>query len=51
VMSTVEAALNSTAAVTAEDIVQHIRPQTRDRTLVLIGRITACVVIVLAMIW
>ena len=51
VMSTVEAALNSTATVTAEDIVQHIRPQTKDRTLVLIGRITACVVIVLAMIW
>jgi SSS family solute:Na+ symporter len=51
VMSTVEAALNSTAAVTAEDIVQHIRPQTKDRTLVLIGRMTACVVIVLAMIW
>ncbi len=51
VMSTVEAALNSTAAVTAEDIVQHIRPQTNDRTLVLIGRITACIVIVLAMIW
>ncbi|MHC4748574.1 MAG: sodium:solute symporter family transporter, partial [Planctomycetota bacterium] len=51
VMSTVEAALNSTATVTAEDIVQHIRPQTKDRTLVLIGRITACIVIVLAMIW
>jgi len=51
VMSTVEAALNSTATVTAEDIVRHIRPQTRDRTLVLIGRITACVVIVLAMLW
>jgi SSS family solute:Na+ symporter len=51
VMSTVEAALNSTATVTAEDIVQHIRPQTKDRTLVLIGRITAGVVIVLAMFW
>ena len=51
VMSTVEAALNSTATVTAEDIVRHIRPQTKDRTLVLIGRITACIVIVLAMIW
>ena len=51
VMSTVEAALNSTATVTAEDIVQRIRPQTKDRTLVLIGRITAGVVIVLAMIW
>jgi len=51
VMSTVEAALNSTATVTAEDIAKHIRPQTKDQTLVLIGRITACVVIVLAMIW
>jgi SSS family solute:Na+ symporter len=51
VMSTVEAALNSTATVTAEDIVRHIRPQTKDPMLVLIGRITACVVIVLAMIW
>ncbi|MHC4356740.1 MAG: sodium:solute symporter family transporter, partial [Planctomycetota bacterium] len=51
VMSTVEAALNSTAAVTAEDIVKHIRPQTKDRALVLIGRVTACVIIVLAMIW
>ncbi|UCE46415.1 MAG: sodium/solute symporter [Phycisphaerales bacterium] len=51
VMSTVEAALNSTATVTAEDIIRHIRPQTKDGTLVLIGRITACVVIVLAMLW
>ena len=51
VMSTVEAALNSTATVTAEDIVQHIWPKIKDRTLVLIGRITAGVVIVLAMIW
>ncbi len=51
VMSTVEAALNSTATVTAEDIVRHIRPQTKDAALVLIGRITACVVIVLAMLW
>jgi SSS family solute:Na+ symporter len=51
VMSTVEAALNSTATVTAEDIVRHIRPQTKDGTLVLIGRITACIVIVLAMLW
>jgi len=51
VMSTVEAALNSTATVTAEDIVRHLRPQIKDRTLVLIGRITAGIVIVLAMIW
>ena len=50
-MSTIEAALNSTATVTAEDIVKRLRPQTRDRTLVLVGRITAAVVILLAMLW
>jgi len=51
VMSTVEAALNSTATVTADDIVKYLRPNIKDATLVLIGRITAGVVIVLAMIW
>jgi hypothetical protein len=51
VMSTVEAALNSTATVTAEDICKHIWPSLKDSSLVLIGRITAVVVIVLAMIW
>lgn len=51
VMSTVEAALNSTATVTAEDICKQIWPGLGDRTLVLIGRVTAGVVIVLAMIW
>ncbi|MFC1502014.1 sodium/solute symporter [bacterium] len=50
-MSTIEAALNSTATVTAEDIVKRLRPKTKDRTLVLVGRITACVVILLAMAW
>jgi len=50
-MSTIEAALNSTATVTAEDIVKRLRPQTEDRTLVLIGRITAGIVILLAMAW
>lgn len=51
VMSTVESALNSTATVTAEDIVKRLRPETADATLVLIGRVTAVVVIILAMIW
>lgn len=50
-MSTIEAALNSTATLTAEDIVKRLRPDTRDATLVLIGRITAGVVVVLAMLW
>lgn len=51
VMSTVEAAMNSTATVTAEDLCKRIWPSLKDRTLVLIGRITAGTVIVLAMIW
>lgn len=50
-MSTIEAALNSTATLTAEDIVKRLRPETEDASLVLIGRITAGVVIVLAMLW
>ena len=50
-MSTIEAALNSTATVTAEDIVKRLRPGIKDRTLVLIGRITAAAVILLAMAW
>jgi len=50
-MSTIEAALNGIAAVTAEDIVKRLRPQTRDRSLVWIGRATAIIVILLAMGW
>ena len=50
-MSTIEAALNSTATLTAEDIVKRLRPETRDSSLVLIGRITAGVVMLLAMLW
>jgi SSS family solute:Na+ symporter len=50
-MSTIEAALNSTATLTAEDIVKRIRPGTADHQLVTIGRATAAVVVVLAMLW
>ncbi len=50
-MSTVQAAMNGVATVTADDLVRHIWLDTKDRTLVLIGRITAGVVIVLAMLW
>jgi SSS family solute:Na+ symporter len=50
-MSTIEAALNSTATLMAEDIAKRIRPQTKDRTLVWIGRGTAIVVVLLAMAW
>ena len=50
-MSTIEAALNSTATLMSEDIVKRMRPETQDRTLVLIGRITAIVVVILARAW
>lgn len=50
-MSTIAAALNSVATLTAEDIFKRIRPEISDRQLVRIGRITAGVVIVLAMLW
>jgi len=50
-MSTIAAALNSTATLMATDIVQRLRPATKDRTLVWIGRLTAAVVIILAMAW
>jgi len=50
-MSTIEAALNSTATLTTTDIIKRIRPKTKDRTLVWSGRITAGVVILLAMAW
>ena len=50
-MSTIAAALNSVATLTAEDIFKRVRPETTDRQLVTIGRITAAVVIVLAMLW
>ena len=51
VMSTVESALNSIATLTSEDIVKKLRPATGERTLVLTGRITAWIVIGLAMLW
>ena len=50
-MSTIEAALNSTATLMSEDIVKRLRPNIPDSKLVLIGRITAVVVVVLAMLW
>ena len=50
-MSTIEAALNSTATLTSEDIVKRLRPNISDAALVLIGRVTAGVVVVLAMLW
>lgn len=50
-MSTIAAALNSAGTLMAVDIVKHFWPATTDRGQVLIGRITAVVVMLLAMAW
>jgi SSS family solute:Na+ symporter len=50
-MSTIAAALNSAGTLMAVDIVKHFRPRTTDRGQVLVGRITAIVVMLLAMAW
>ncbi len=50
-MSTIAGALNSVSTLVSIDIVQRLRPATGDKTLVNIGRVTACVVMVLAMVW
>jgi SSS family solute:Na+ symporter len=50
-MSTVAAALNSAATLVAVDIVRRVRPTTSDRTQVTLGRISAVVVMILAMAW
>ena len=50
-MSTISAALNSAGTLMAVDIVKHFRPTTTDRQQVIIGRVTAVVVMLLAMAW
>lgn len=50
-MSTIAAALNSCATVISFDIVKRINPATSDSKQVLIGRISAAVVMVLAILW
>lgn len=50
-MSTIEAALNSTATLASKDILVRIKPGVKDTTQVLVGRVTAGIVVVLAMLW
>jgi SSS family solute:Na+ symporter len=50
-MSTIAAALNSSATLVAVDIVKRMRPNTTDESQVRIGRISAIVVMLLAMLW
>lgn len=50
-MSTVAAALNSSATLVAVDIVKRMRPDTPDNIQIRIGRYSAVAVMLLAMIW
>ncbi|MGB5895763.1 MAG: sodium:solute symporter [Ignavibacteriaceae bacterium] len=50
-MSTIAAALNSSATLVAVDIVKRIKPETSDEKQVKIGRYSAIVVMLLAMLW
>jgi len=50
-MSTIAAALNSSATLVAVDIVKRLRPSTTDRQQIKYGRIAAVVVMLLAMVW
>ena len=50
-MSTIAAALNSSATLVSVDIVKRIRPKTTDSQQVTIGRWTAVIVMLLAIAW
>ncbi len=50
-MSTIASGLNSTGTLVSMDIVKRWRPSTPDKKLLLIGRITILVVIVVAVLW
>ncbi|NTU51809.1 MAG: sodium/solute symporter, partial [Candidatus Aminicenantes bacterium] len=50
-MSTIAAALNSSATLVAVDIVKRIKPETSDRAQIRIGQICAVAVMLLAMAW
>jgi len=50
-MSTIAAALNSSATLVSVDIVKRLRPNTSDKKMVRIGQWTAAIVMVLAIAW
>lgn len=50
-MSTIAAALNSSATLVAIDIIKRLRPTISDEKQIRIGRVTAIVVMMLAMMW
>ena len=50
-MSAVSAALNSSGALVAVDIVKRLRPQISDSRLVFVGRISSITIMILAILW
>lgn len=50
-MSGVSAALNSSGTLVAVDIVKRIRPRITDQQLVLVGRVSSIVIMLLAVLW
>lgn len=50
-ISTVAAALNSIATLASSDVLKRLRPDTPEKTLVWFGRVSAIVVVLLAMAW
>lgn len=50
-MSVLAAALNSSATLVSVDIVKRLRPSITDKGQVLIGRIAAVVIMIIAMLW
>ncbi|WP_339733362.1 sodium:solute symporter [uncultured Gimesia sp.] len=50
-MSTIAGALNSTGTLISIDVVKKLKPETSDARLVVVGRITAVVVMILAIGW
>lgn len=51
ITSTVDSILNSASTIVTMDFVKTLRPKTPQRTLVLIGRITTMVALVVAIVW
>lgn len=50
-MSTISAALNSAATLVAIDVVKNIKPELSDRQQVNIGRVSAVIIMILAIAW
>jgi SSS family solute:Na+ symporter len=50
-MSTIAAALNSTGTLVAVDIVKRFKPDTSDKAMVTIGKVSSVVIMILAMAW